>query len=110
MSSASSLLSLLPSSDSRKLRAHPLQRIATTRWGTNDLNTDKGEVGGSSPPRPTIKITPVNTRRFSLSPLSGLSLKKPFCQPFVNFTIGRMARWHYTQGVKPLRVKPERLA
>src|SRR5882672_7477101 len=34
---------------------------------------------------------PVNTRRFSLSPLSGLSLKKPFCQPFVNFTIGRMA-------------------
>jgi hypothetical protein len=24
---------------------------------TNDLNTDKGEVGGSSPPRPTIQIT-----------------------------------------------------
>src|ERR1700674_2245823 len=25
--------------------------------GTYDLNTDKGEVGGSSPPRPTIQIT-----------------------------------------------------
>ena len=24
---------------------------------TYDLNTDKGEVGGSSPPRPTIQIT-----------------------------------------------------
>ena len=24
--------------------------------GTNNLNTDKGEVGGSSPPRPTIQI------------------------------------------------------
>jgi len=24
---------------------------------TNGLNTDKGEVGGSSPPRPTIQIT-----------------------------------------------------
>jgi hypothetical protein len=24
---------------------------------TYDLNTDKGEVGGSSPPRPTIPIT-----------------------------------------------------
>jgi hypothetical protein len=26
---------------------------------TNGLNTDKGEVGGSSPPRPTIKIAGV---------------------------------------------------
>jgi hypothetical protein len=25
--------------------------------GGNDRNTDKGEVGGSSPPRPTIQIT-----------------------------------------------------
>jgi len=25
--------------------------------GPYDLNTDKGEVGGSSPPRPTIQIT-----------------------------------------------------
>jgi hypothetical protein len=34
--------------------------------------------------------------------------KKPFCQPFVNFTIGRMAL--HSQGVKTLRVKPERPA
>src|SRR6266850_2553758 len=52
---------------------------------------DKGEVGGSSPPRPTIYFQPINTRLFSLFPFSGISLKKPFCQPFVNFTIGRMA-------------------
>jgi len=26
------------------------------RFGTYDLSTDKGEVGGSSPPRPTIQI------------------------------------------------------
>jgi len=29
----------------------------TASCRTNDLNTDKGEVGGSSPPRPTIQIT-----------------------------------------------------
>src|SRR5246127_3043282 len=29
----------------------------TASCGTNDRNTDKGEVGGSSPPRPTIQIT-----------------------------------------------------
>jgi len=51
------------------------------------------------------RSSPVNTRRFSLFPFSGLPLKKPFCQPFVNFT---MAGWHFTQGVKTLRVKPER--
>src|ERR1700730_16788838 len=28
-----------------------------SRRGGGDLNTDKGEVGGSSPPRPTIQIT-----------------------------------------------------
>jgi hypothetical protein len=31
---------------------------------TNDRNTDKGEVGGSGPPRPTIQS--VNTPLFSL--------------------------------------------
>jgi len=51
-------------------------------------------------PGPPFK-SPVNTRLFSLFPFSGLSLKKPFCQPFVNFTI---AGWHYTEGVKTLRV------
>src|SRR2546422_234759 len=29
----------------------------TAGCATYDLNTDKGEVGGSSPPRPTIQIT-----------------------------------------------------
>jgi hypothetical protein len=37
------------------------------------------------------RSSPVNKRRFSSFPFSGTSLKKPFCQPFVNFTIGRMA-------------------
>src|SRR5271165_2738440 len=36
-------------------------------------------------PGPPFK-SPVNTRRFSLFPFSGLSLKKPFCQPFVNLS------------------------
>jgi hypothetical protein len=52
---------------------------------------DKGEVGGSSPPRPTIQITvtyasgrssPVNMRRFTLFPFLGLVIKNPFCQKF----------------------------
>src|SRR5229473_8323972 len=41
-------------------------------------------------PGPPFKSS-VNTRLFSLFSFSGLSRKKPFCQPFVNFTIGRMA-------------------
>src|SRR5467141_3863500 len=47
-------------------------------------------------PGPPFKSS-INTRLFSLFPFSGISLKKPFCQPFVNFTFGR---WHYTQGVE----------
>jgi hypothetical protein len=43
--------------------------------GTNDLNTDKGEVGGSSPPRPTIHQSPVLTFL-----LSADLLQNPFCQ------------------------------
>jgi predicted nuclease of predicted toxin-antitoxin system len=58
--------------------------------GSNDLNTDKGEVGGSSPPRPTIQITSKYASILTF-PLFGALPKKPFCQPFVNFTIGRMA-------------------
>src|SRR5260370_13579440 len=46
---------------------------------------DKGEVGGSSPPGPPFK-SPL----FSLFLFPGIFIKKPFCQPFVNFTIGRM--------------------
>jgi len=41
---------------------------------TYDRNTDKGEVGGSSPPRPTIN-PPVFMRPFSLLPFSGISRK-----------------------------------
>ena len=40
-------------------------------------------------PGPPFKS--VNTRLFSLFPFSGTSLRKPFCQPFVNFTFGQMA-------------------
>src|SRR5271169_6032672 len=45
----------------------------------------RARSGGSSPPRPTIQITPVNTRPFSLSPSWGILLKKPICQLFANF-------------------------
>jgi len=41
-------------------------------------------------PGPPFK-SPVNTRLFSLFPFRETSLKKPICQPFVNFTIGRVA-------------------
>src|SRR6266404_9229318 len=50
---------------------------------------DKGEVGGSSPPRPTIQITNKYVAILTFS-LSGISLKKPFCEPFVNFTFSRI--------------------
>jgi len=52
---------------------------------------DKGEVGGSSPPRPTIQITSKYAAILTFPLFVRISLKKPFCQPFVNFTIGRMA-------------------
>src|SRR3984893_1009639 len=57
-------------------------------------------------PGPPFK-SPVNTRRFSLFPFWGLPLKKPFCQPFVNFTIDQMA---LHSGRKDPSVKAERLA
>src|ERR1700741_1322499 len=41
-------------------------------------------------PGPPFK-SPVNTRRFSLFAFRGISLKKPICQLFANFRIGRMA-------------------
>src|SRR5882672_8446465 len=41
-------------------------------------------------PGPPFK-SPINTRRFSLFPFRGISLKKPICQLFANFTIGRTA-------------------
>src|SRR5712671_187803 len=56
-------------------------------------------------PGPPFK-SPVNTRRFSLFPFRGISLKKPICQLFANLRIGRMA---LHSGVKTLRVKAEPL-
>jgi hypothetical protein len=62
----------------------------TASCRTNDRNPDKGEVGGSSPPRPTIQITSKYAAILTF-PFRGISLKKPICQLFANFTIGRMA-------------------
>jgi hypothetical protein len=57
-------------------------------------------------PGPPFK-SPVNTRRFSLFPFLG----SPSKNRFVNrLSTSRLAGWHYTQGVKALRVKAERLA
>jgi hypothetical protein len=39
-----------------RIGALALQRSCISSRETNDRNTDKGEVGGSSPPRPTIQI------------------------------------------------------
>jgi len=39
---------------------------------------------------PGPPFTSVNTRLFSLFPFSGISLKKPFYQPFINFTVSLM--------------------
>src|ERR1700676_5398747 len=39
----------------RKISSRADQRTCIPRRGTYDLNTEKGEVGGSSPPRPTIQ-------------------------------------------------------
>src|SRR5580700_10854611 len=44
-----------------------------------DRNTDKGEVGGSSPPRPTIQIASKYAAILTF-PLSGNISQKPFCQ------------------------------
>src|ERR1700674_2875332 len=41
----------------REISSRADQRTCIPRRGTYDLNTDKGEVSGSSPPRPTIQIT-----------------------------------------------------
>src|ERR1700687_5399135 len=67
---------------------------------------DKGEVGGSSPPRPTITI---NSKYGAILtfPFRGLSLKKPICQLFANFRIGRMA---LHRALRPSRMKAEWLA
>ena len=78
-----------------KLRARPLQRIATTRWGNNDLNTDKGEVGGSSPPRPTIQITSKYAAILTFPLFGDLPQKNRFVN---RLSTSRLAGSHCTQG------------
>ena len=62
---------------------------------------DKGEVGGSSPPRPTIQITSKYAAILTF-PLFGALPQK---NRFVNrLSTSRLVGWHYTQGVQTLRV------
>src|ERR1700676_4409391 len=86
----------------RCMTVHPLRIILLLNELHQHCRTQREQLKSVSAPliraRSVVQVhpgppfkSPVNTRRFSLSPLSGLSLKKPFCQPFVNFTIGRMA-------------------
>src|SRR5260370_31548676 len=73
---------------------------------SNDLNTDKGEVGGSSPPRPTIQIASKYEAILTF-PLSG-----DLPQKTVLSTICQLYCWldGTTLGaLRPLRVKAERL-
>src|ERR1700736_3713286 len=79
----------------------------TASCRTNDLNPDKGEVGGSSPPRPTIQITSKYAAILTF-PLFGALPQKT-----VLSTVCQLHDWAdgtTTQGVKTFRVKPKRLA
>jgi hypothetical protein len=74
---------------------------------TNDLNTDKGEVGGSSPPRPTIQIISKYAAILTF-PLFG-----DLPQKTVLSTVCQLYDWpdgSTLRGVKTLRVKAEQLA
>jgi len=73
---------------------------------TYDRNTDKGEVGGSSPPRPTIQITSKHAAILTFPLSENISQKTNLP------TICQLYDWPdgiYTQGVKTLRLKTERL-
>ena len=66
---------------------------------------DKDEVGGSSPPRPTIQIS-------KYPAILTFPLSKGLPQKIVLSTICQLYDWPsgtITQGVKALRVKAERL-
>src|SRR5258708_23175314 len=54
---ASATLPCISLDDSYLIWLCQLQKTGSGRSVTCDLNTDKGEVGGSGPPRPTIQIT-----------------------------------------------------
>src|SRR5260370_21934087 len=78
-----------------------------------DLNTDKGEVGGSNPPRPTIQITNKYAAILTF-PLSGNISQKTdlptICQLYNYLPTLRLAGQHYTQDVTTVRVTAKRLA
>src|ERR1700738_764884 len=76
---------------------------ANATWRPDDRNTEKGEVGGSSPPRPTIKIISKYTAIFTI-PLSGNISQKS------DLPTSRLAGWPYTRGVQTSRAKAEGLA
>ena len=65
------------------------------------IPSDKGEVGGSSPPRPTIQVTSKYAAILTF-PLLGNIRQKPICQLFANYlpTLG-LAGWNDSQAVKP---------
>jgi hypothetical protein len=86
------------------------QRTCISGCGTNDRNTDKGEVGASSPPRTTK--SPVFMRSFSLFPLTRRSLKKPFAnylptsrvtqyQSYCRFTLIVLIGYHESLSSEP---------
>src|SRR6266852_8987505 len=89
---------------------HARQRTDISWWATRLIMTAiliRARSVVQVHPGPPFK-SPVNTRLFSLFPFRGISLKKPICQLFANFRIGRMAV--HSGGVKTLRVKAEQLA
>src|ERR1700730_2940814 len=51
----------------REISSRADQKTCIRRRGTYDLNTDKGEGGGSSPPRPTIQIRGRNRGPWAVS-------------------------------------------
>jgi hypothetical protein len=60
----------------------------TASCRTNDLNPDKGEVGGSSPPRPTIQIINKYAAILAFSLSRNISRKSDLpkiCQKFQSF-------------------------
>jgi hypothetical protein len=74
---------------------------------TNARYSDKGEVGGSSPPRPTIQITSKYASILTF-PLFGALPQKT-----VLSTVCQLHDWPdgtTLRALRPLRVKPERLA
>jgi hypothetical protein len=86
--------------------------------GTNDRNTDKGEVGGSSPPRPTIQIANKYAAILAFSLSRNISRKSDLpkiCQKFQPFNTVSPPGWFRSfwtiraTGTIDSRVSPMRL-